>query len=187
MLVFFFQKIFKSSFCIKFLIFFLYSNLGIVCISSSVIFNPITMSWESHGFSCLLSEPPEEVRKPQPWPAVFTFPSRGQGWLEQILFVQSWSTHPAVVASIQLLNGSILCSLLIWNNFHFRCIVPKKQDYQENIGKGWLSKNVSASKLWKALNPKHVKLRSWNFTYLFIWSDKLIGEVSASQLFTFWI
>ena len=47
-----------------------------------------------------LSEPPEEARRPQPWPAVFTFPSRGRGWLEKIPFVQSWSTHPAVVASM---------------------------------------------------------------------------------------
>ena len=39
--------------------------------------------------------------KSQPWPAVFTFPSRGGGWLEQIPFVQSWSTDPAGVASMQ--------------------------------------------------------------------------------------
>ena len=38
--------------------------------------------------------------KSQPWPAVFTFPSRGQGLLEQIPFVQILSTHPAGVASI---------------------------------------------------------------------------------------
>ena len=52
-------------------------------------------------------------------PAVLSFPSRGRGWLEQILFVQSRSTHPAVVASYQLLNGSISCSLLKGINFHF--------------------------------------------------------------------
>ena len=30
-----------------------------------------------------------------------------------------------------------------------------------------------------ALNPKCVKLKSWNFTNLFIWSAKQDGEVSA--------
>ena len=34
-----------------------------------------------HGFSCNSSEPPEEARKPQLCPAVFTFPSRGGWWL----------------------------------------------------------------------------------------------------------
>ena len=67
-----------------------------------ILWHPLahTVSWESHGFSCHSSEPPEEARKPQAWPAVFTFPSRGQGLLEQISFVQSWSNHPAVVASV---------------------------------------------------------------------------------------
>ena len=83
------------------------------------------MSWESHGLSCLSSEPTEEARKPQPWPAVFTFPSRGWVGLRQILFVQSWSTHPAVVDSMQLFNGSISCRLLHGNNFHFRWSAAK--------------------------------------------------------------
>ena len=34
------------------------------------------------------------------WPAVFTFPSRGCGWLEQIPFVQILSTQPTGVASM---------------------------------------------------------------------------------------
>ena len=36
--------------------------------------------------------------KSQPWPAVFTFPIRVWGWLEQIPFVQILSTHPTGVA-----------------------------------------------------------------------------------------
>ena len=36
----------------------------------------------------------------QPWPAVFTFSSRGLGCLKQIPFVQSWSTRLAGVAPI---------------------------------------------------------------------------------------
>ena len=63
-------------------------------------------------FSCHSSEPPEEARKPQSWLAVLTFPIRGRGLLEQILFVQSWSTFPAVVASMKLLNGSISIQLV---------------------------------------------------------------------------
>ena len=63
------------------------------------------------------SEPSEEARNPQPWPAVFTFPCRGQEWLEQIIFVQSWSTNPVVVASVQLLNGSISIQLAQWKYF----------------------------------------------------------------------
>ena len=39
------------------------------------------MRWESHGFSCHWSEPPKEARKPQLYPAVFTFTSRGKWWL----------------------------------------------------------------------------------------------------------
>ena len=71
---------------------------------SHILFIVTTVSWESHGFSCNLSGPPEEAKKPQPWPAVFTFPSRGWVWLEQIPFVQRWSSHPAVVASRKLLK-----------------------------------------------------------------------------------
>ena len=56
--------------------------------------------WECNGSSCCACEPLEEARRPQSWPAVFTFLSRGQGWLEQVPFFQSWSTHPAVVASV---------------------------------------------------------------------------------------
>ena len=41
----------------------------------------LTVRWESHGFSCHSSEPPKEARKPQLYPAVFTFPSRGKWWL----------------------------------------------------------------------------------------------------------
>ena len=40
-----------------------------------------TVRWESHGFSCHSSEPPEEARKPQLYPAVLIFPSRGKWWL----------------------------------------------------------------------------------------------------------
>ena len=42
----------------------------------------------------------QDLWKLQPWPVVFTFTSRGQGWLEQITFVQSWLTGPAGVASM---------------------------------------------------------------------------------------
>ena len=51
------------------------------------------MSQESHGFSCHSSEPSEEAQKPQPWPAIFTFPSRGRGWLEQISSSRELGTH----------------------------------------------------------------------------------------------
>ena len=40
-----------------------------------------TVIWGTHGFSCHSSEPPMEARKPQLYPAVFTFPSRGKWWL----------------------------------------------------------------------------------------------------------
>ena len=46
----------------------------------------------------------------------------------------------------------------------------------DNINKGCFSKNGSASKLWKALNPKREKLRSWNFTNLFIWGGAVFAE-----------
>ena len=38
--------------------------------------------------------------KSQPWPSVFTFPSEGWGWLDQIPFYKILSTHPTGVASI---------------------------------------------------------------------------------------
>ena len=49
-----------------------------------------------------------------PWLAVFTFPSRGRGWLEQILFVQSWSTHPVGVASMISFEWLNLMQLAQW-------------------------------------------------------------------------
>ena len=61
-------------------------------------------------------------------------------------------------------------------------------DNLQNIimcNKGCFSKNGSASKLWKALNPKRKKLRNWNFTNLFIWSDKQIGEMLAFSFSSF--
>ena len=56
---------------------------GVLYQSQSNLGNIIsaTVKWESHGFSCHSSEPPEEAGKPQLCQAVFTFPSRGEWWL----------------------------------------------------------------------------------------------------------
>ena len=72
--------------------------------------------WKSHFFSCHLSEPPEETRKPQPRPDVFHFPSTLGGWLDHSSFVQSWSTRPAsggFHVTFEWLN--LRCSLLNQN------------------------------------------------------------------------
>ena len=42
------------------------------------------------------------------------------------------------------------------------------------------AKKQGCLKLYNALNPKYFDLGSWNFTNLFIGSDKQVGKVSSS-------
>ena len=53
------------------------------------------------------------------------------------------------------------------------------EDIQEEHTKGEQKKR-GRLKLWNALNPKFGGLGSWNFTNLFLRSDKQVVEVSAS-------
>ena len=71
-----------------------------------------TVGWESHGFSCHSSEPPEEAQKPQPWTAIFTFPSWGWGRLYQIPFVQTGQLIQQWLLPCHFWMAQYPCSLL---------------------------------------------------------------------------
>ena len=67
----------------------------------------------SQCFKVSGTQPPEEERKPQLCPAVFTFPSRGGCWL--------------------LFKGSIMCSLLYENNWLFTCAVLSRPGRSQEL------------------------------------------------------
>ena len=77
-----------------------------------------TVRWESHGLSCHSSEPPEEARKPQLSPAVFTFPSRGKWWL------------PGNLSMVQLCAA---CSMRITGYLVEQCHGYMISTYKSNI------------------------------------------------------
>ena len=88
----------------------------------------ITMCWESHGFSWHLSELCKEAWRPQPRPAVFTFPSRGGGWLKHILFVQSWSTQQWwLPCNFWITQSHAACSMGITSSLDACLILPSFQ------------------------------------------------------------